>query len=140
MFSRVASVAERRRGFPVEGTAREGADMVKEDVKTGLRVEKFATCVVCCEWRSLLDCGLIESENVEILIAFIVYEPDRQVESPGNPSKEAERIVGKWVCEYVEVGLMIDGWFVRRIPRHLYRRDAVVFTSPPTLLEHILQV
>jgi hypothetical protein len=81
---------------------------------------------------------MIESENAGILIAFIVYEPDRQVESPGNPSKEAERTVGMWVCGG---GLMIDGWFVRRIPRHLYRRDTVVFTSPPpTLLEHVLQV
>ena len=26
---------------------------------------------------------------------------------------------------------MIDGWFVRRIPRHLYRRHTVVLTSPP---------
>jgi hypothetical protein len=47
---------------------------------------------------------MIESENAGILIAFIVYEPDIQVESPGNPSKEAERTVGKWVSGYVEVG------------------------------------
>jgi hypothetical protein len=87
-----------------------------------------------------LGCGLVESENVGILIAFIVFEPDREVRSPGNPSKEAERDVGMWVRGYVEVGLVIDGWFVRRIPRHLYREDTVVLTSPPTLLKRVLQV
>lgn len=50
MFSRVASLEDRRRGFPVEGgTAREGADIVKDNMKTDLPTESLATCVVCCE-------------------------------------------------------------------------------------------
>jgi hypothetical protein len=50
MFSRVASLEDRRRGFPVEGgTAREGADIVKDNMKTDLPTESLATYVVCCE-------------------------------------------------------------------------------------------
>jgi hypothetical protein len=77
MFSRVASLEDRRRGFPVEGgTAREGADIVKDDMKTDLPTESLATCVVCCERRSL-ESGLMKSQNAGILVAFIVYEPGR---------------------------------------------------------------
>lgn len=43
--------------------------------------------------------------------------------------------MGMWVCGYVEVDIMIDGWFVRRIPRHLYRRHTVVLTSPPYITQ-----
>lgn len=50
MFSRVASLEDRRRGFPVEGgTAREGADIVKDNMKTDLPTESLTTYVVCCE-------------------------------------------------------------------------------------------
>jgi len=66
MLSLVASLAERRR-MPVEGAAREGADMMMECVEFGFEE-------VC---KKLYSCGLSKFENAGSTTAFIVCEPDR---------------------------------------------------------------